>query len=319
MKTPTRAIAGLTLGILALVGSSAIGQKDDAPGKRVEGKFVTTVGTHVICDGNVTVSVYEQKGKLNFRANGAGPVPPLIEKSTPWFVYAKSADEIWAFVGHGTLFFYESTTDPNSRNQTRRGIYEVLAESDFEVGAVRRIADKVPQAVRDRLPDAFRAKFLRDVPGAAPAPPIKHEPPVQKVLTSEIGKRVQIVGLLGYPLGELVTIRGTWVQPRWLPGQPPKDNTPSFSVTSVNGKLLKTPVDFYFFSGARGAAEIPRWEGTVWEVRGCETGGFRGTPRQVRDDVPRGPNPPVAIAHTWSAYEFKFHSEFIYSSSKKIE
>ena len=92
--------------------------------------------------------------------------------------------------------------------------------------------------------------FTRDASGAAPAGPIEVQPPVQKVLASDIGTRVQIIGRLGYPLGELVTIQGSWIRPRGLPNQPPKDDTPYFSVTSVNGKRLETPVRFDFFAEA---------------------------------------------------------------------
>jgi hypothetical protein len=159
----------------------------------------------------------------------------------------------------------------------------------------------------------------RDASGAAPAGPIEVQPPVQRVLASDIGTRVQIIGRLGYPLGELVTIRGAWIRPRGLPNQPVKDDTPCFSVTSVNGKRSETPVIFDFFSKAWGAEEIPPQEGPVWEVRGCESGGFRGTSREVREDALRGPNPPPPVAHPWWHYEFRFRSEFIYSSFKSLE
>jgi hypothetical protein len=86
--------------------------------------------------------------------------------------------------------------------------------------------------------------FPRDASGAAPAGPIEVHPPVQKVLATDIGTRVQIVGRLGYPLGELVTIRGTWIRPRGLPNAPVKDDAPYFTVTSVNGRKLDAPVSF---------------------------------------------------------------------------
>jgi hypothetical protein len=163
--------------------------------------------------------------------------------------------------------------------------------------------------------------FPRDASGAAPAGPIEVQPTVLKVLASDIGTRVQIIGRLGYPLGELVTIRGAWIRPRGLANQPLKDDTPYFSVTSVNGRRLETPVIFegVFFSNAWGAEEISRQERPVWEVRGCESGGFRGTPREVRDDASRGPTQAAPPAHPWWHYEFRFRSEFIYSSFKSLE
>ena len=149
----------------------------------------------------------------------------------------------------------------------------------------------------------------------------KSEPPMRKVLATDIGTRVQIVGRLGYPLGELVTIQGAWIRPPGPPGMPVKDDSPRFTVTHVNGKKLETPVSFdaFLFSEAWGVEEIPRQEGPVWEVRGCETGGFRGTPREVWEDASKGPSRPPAVQHRSDAYGFKFYTGFIYSSSKSLK
>jgi len=65
--------------------------------------------------------------------------------------------------------------------------------------------------------------------------------------------------------------------------------------------------------------QVPRQEGPVWEVHGCESGGFHGTPREVQEDASRGPNPPPTVDHPWWTYEFRFHSKFIYSSFKGSE
>jgi hypothetical protein len=106
-----------------------------------------------------------------------------------------------------------------------------------------------------------------------------------------------------------------------LPGAPPLKERPSprFVVTSVNGKRFEKPVIFSGFSRAwEGAEEIPQRAGPVWEVRGCETGGFRGTPREVRDDASKGPNRPPAMQHVDQDYEFKFYTNYIYSSSRRV-
>ena len=49
---------------------------------------------------------------------------------------------------------------------------------------------------------------------------------MMKPLATEVGKSVQIVGRSEYPLGELVTIQGTWVFAEGFP--PPKDDSPRF-------------------------------------------------------------------------------------------
>jgi hypothetical protein len=146
---------------------------------------------------------------------------------------------------------------------------------------------------------------------------IEGKPPMQKILASDIGKCVQIVGRLGRPLGELITIQGKWVLPEELRKQP----GPDFLVTQVNGVKLETPVMFTerSFSRAREAIEeLPTREEEVWEVRGCESGGFRGAPREVLTDASKHAKErfPFAVSPT---YKFGFYTEFIYSSFKLLK
>ncbi len=61
----------------------------------------------------------------------------------------------------------------------------------------------------------------------------------QKVLVSEIGHRVQIIGDFGKPIGEMMTIRGVWSDP---PEGMYKDDPTVFVVNFVDGIPLKTPV-----------------------------------------------------------------------------
>jgi len=151
--------------------------------------------------------------------------------------------------------------------------------------------------------------------GAAIAEATDGETPITKVLASDIGKRVQIIGLLGHPLGKLVTLRGSWTFPRELE----KDGQPTFAVTSVNGKKLNNPVkfrnsDFHCVVGGLDD-EIPQREGDTWEVRGCESGRFFGAPGDVLGDVSEGgkPLPPIQQAR-----RFGFYTYFMYSSYKPV-
>ncbi len=151
--------------------------------------------------------------------------------------------------------------------------------------------DKTAQTRTENVP--------RDASGAAPARPIEGQPPVQKVLVSDIGKRVQIIGRLGYPLGELVTIRGAWIRPRGLPNQPLKDDTPYFSVTSVNGRRLETPVIFegVFFSNAWGARRYNDRNGQsgrcVAASRGASVALLVKSGTMHREARPRRRRPPI--------------------------
>ena len=57
----------MTIAILTNAASRDESQVEKPPKERVESHFVTTVGTHNLFDGKVTVRVYEEKGKLNYR------------------------------------------------------------------------------------------------------------------------------------------------------------------------------------------------------------------------------------------------------------
>ena len=57
---------------------------------------------------------------------------------------------------------------------------------------------------------ACSVRPLQESPGQSPN---ATKPAVQQVRATDIGKRVEILGLLGRPLGELVTVRGVWDYP----------------------------------------------------------------------------------------------------------
>jgi hypothetical protein len=180
MKARTLTTAGVTIVILTIAASRGNAQETNTSRKSVENNFVTTVGTHVICAGKVTVRVYEQEDKLNYRVtrnwseregepvriHTSGPVEPPIDQDADWFIYAESPDEVWTFDGRESLILREMGRTVPGRD-SHGGIYEIHPHSDFQSNAIQRIADKAPQALRDSLPEAFRAKFPRGVPGKA--------------------------------------------------------------------------------------------------------------------------------------------------------
>jgi hypothetical protein len=67
------------------------------------------------------------------------------------------------------------------------------------------------------------------------------KPAVQRIQASGIGDTVSIIGRLGYPLGELLTIQGEWDVPEAIKrGELVKDaQVMLFIVKSVNGKKLE--------------------------------------------------------------------------------
>jgi hypothetical protein len=78
-------------------------------------------------------------------------------------------------------------------------------------------------------------------------PPYDQKREARMVLYSDIPEKVQIIGKLGRPLGELVSVRGTWREYTWAkPGAtPPKPGLPElFVVDQVNGRRLDRPAEF---------------------------------------------------------------------------
>lgn len=101
----------------------------------------------------------------------------------------------------------------------------------------------------------------------------------QTIHVDEIGKSVVPVGRFGLPLGEIMTIRGTWT----LPSGPVKDSSLRFFVKEVNGKKLDHEVElsleqFETEVGSRRDVTLPAWEdrktldGHTWTLRGYEKG-----------------------------------------------
>lgn len=107
--------------------------------------------------------------------------------------------------------------------------------------------------------------------------PAKGEPePVQQIQADDItSRRVQIIGRLGRPLGEMLTIRGRWKRP----GPRVKDPAFHFVVTEVDGKNLATPVDFHDRGVyLPGEATPESLADKICELRGYEGGSFWGDP-----------------------------------------
>jgi hypothetical protein len=103
---------------------------------------------------------------------------------------------------------------------------------------------------------------------------------------SDIPERVQIVGRLGLPLGQLVTVRGKWIMPF-----PSKPASPTFIIDYVDGRLLNPPAEFGEVEPVEGGGgEISkRIIGEEWEIRGVETGGFVGFSDQVWAELGQPP------------------------------
>ncbi len=69
----------------------------------------------------------------------------------------------------------------------------------------------------------------------------KDKPATIDVRVDEIGESVRLIGRLGVPLEQMITAEGVWQYPPGIA----KDGSLIFSVSSVDGKPLEKPVEFY--------------------------------------------------------------------------
>jgi hypothetical protein len=116
---------------------------------------ITTVGSHRLYRGNLTLDIFEQTGGLNYRvtrvkqkgpvtAEGVSPKEPFIQSGADWFAFPESADVVWIFNGRDVLDCVE------------------FKEGSFgTTSSVMKpeIVAKAPNAVRDRLPKSLLEKF----------------------------------------------------------------------------------------------------------------------------------------------------------------
>lgn len=113
---------------------------------------------------------------------------------------------------------------------------------------------------------------------------------------ADIGDSVMLVGRLGKPLGQKLTIRGTWS----LPKDVVNDFSPRFTVTSVDHQQLSNPVEFnlgqmrLLTPDHRDAIPARKhWDAldsVEWQLIAYETGRIEITPDEYREKNPVFPN-----------------------------
>lgn len=140
---------------------------------------------------------------------------------------------------------------------------------------------------------------------------------VARIHATLIPHEAQIIGYLGYPLGEIIDVRGQWDARPFNA----KIEGPTFRVTHVNGRQLDEPVKFdverirkVHPSENRDPMPEPV-AGDIWEMRGTEIGG-QGLPGRVYREaygLEGEGDSPVA-----QQYPFTFVTKFFYVSVKRI-
>jgi hypothetical protein len=156
------------------VGLDCVAPISLAAGDKVERDgFISEVGTYRLYHGELTLRIYEDKGKLNYKIGRTlsartsltrrfqervfgGPADPIIEKGANWFALAESPrarvpHTIWIFDGRDLLV--QIAYDPKRERDDCWGAVEYHSDSTPSV------VTNAPKVVRDRLPESFKKKF----------------------------------------------------------------------------------------------------------------------------------------------------------------
>lgn len=131
--------------------------------------------------------------------------------------------------------------------------------------------------------------------GLAADPPTK-----STVSVHELGKSVTLVGVLGKPLAQMMSVRGSWAYPNYTA----KDNSLRFTVTHVDGRQLSEPVVFYAaqVEAVNGNREPVRpRDGAVWTLRAYEWGEYLRKPNEYWNEFAGG---VAAGEPAWQASPF---------------
>jgi hypothetical protein len=126
----------------------------------------------------VTLKVYEEKGKLNYRIarhvskqenptqHGtvtSGASEPFIESGARWFAFVEFPDQkspktVWIFDGRDYLRqeAFDPADEPIALTAPGFGEHWWMSRDSK---AVPSIVNKSPKALRDRLPESFKRKF----------------------------------------------------------------------------------------------------------------------------------------------------------------
>ena len=127
-------------------------------------------------------------------------------------------------------------------------------------------------------------------------------------------KNIKIIGTLGYPWGEIITIRGSVYE-----HDDGKNTRTWLRVTHVNGKELKSPVDI--FVGQIGpipstplAERVEIVKGKTWELRGFESGIILDYPPKAMEEIAK----IGGDGYDYIKFGFRFVPRFDYISGKEV-
>ena len=123
--------------------------------------------------------------------------------------------------------------------------------------------------------------------------------PPTTIQVAEIGRTIRALGQLGFPLRDVVSVQGSWVELTDGPAKP--GSTLWFRVTEVNGQQLDKPVSFRGIDVKvveKGGKSVERVKGEQWELRAYETWPDYGHPAEFDKEMGVVPASPPAQGAT---------------------
>ncbi len=315
---PLRRLLCVTLGVIVVcilaTSTYAPGEEESPPIQQIQADELTSKRVQII--GRLGYPLGEM---LTIRGRWQRPDSLVKDNSLRFVVTEVAGEKLAASVTfHRGLVHLPHSTTPESLEG------KPCELRGYEGGGIRGAPDEFyERPVQQPYGFGFRTnlhtaslKILEKPTRPSKAKAAVNEPRlVEEIQADDLtSRRAQIIGRLGYPLGEMVTIRGQWKPP----GRRVKDPAFHFVVTEVEGKKLATPVDFH----SRGVF-LPRHTtpdslvGKICELRGYERGSFWGDPgRFHREQAGLEGDGESPVADPWG---FKFVTEFHASSVKAID
>ena len=115
------------------------------------------------------------------------------------------------------------------------------------------------------------------------------------VRAEEIGRSVTVLGRLGHPLHEMMTVRGVWLESDEVLSKP--DNPLRFHVTHLNARQLDPAIEFHVYDimvQEKPGIEVEPAKDEQWELRAYETWPVRDHPQDywAEFDEPSPAPPP---------------------------
>ena len=128
--------------------------------------------------------------------------------------------------------------------------------------------------------------------------------PPTTIRADEIGRSVRLLGKLGSPIREVMSVSGIWVKLTEGPSKP--GSSLWFRVAEVNGKRLNKPMEFRALDVevlGKGGKTIEPVNGEQWELRAYETWPGYGHPSDFLEEMghptgapaPRGPTRLIGL------------------------